>query len=165
MQMNVVVVFWSCRNKSVAVVNVKPLQTLIVEPMCLENQRLALADLQCSCNGRAIVPCSGEMRCTARSLCRRQHAWVVTSSEVRTMVMRADVTNAPLVTSSEVRTIVTRVIMIWTSSRIMQSVANGQRDARMHAGRRPDEWQREAWSPKDLRTPQERAIAKRTSIR
>ena len=97
--------------------------------------------------------------------CQRQHAWRVTSSEVRTMVMRADVTNAPLVTSSEVRTIVTRVIMIWTSSRIMQSVANGQRDARMHAGRRPDEWQREAWSPKDQKTSQARTGAWRTSIR
>ena len=88
MQMNVVVVFWGCRDKSVAVVNVKPLQMVIVEPMCWENQRLALADLQCSCNGRAIAPCGGAMRCAARSSCQRQHAWMVTSSKVRTMVTR-----------------------------------------------------------------------------
>ena len=40
----------------------------------LGNQQLALADLPCSCNGRAIAPCGGAMRCAARSSCQRQHA-------------------------------------------------------------------------------------------
>ena len=40
----------------------KPLQVGIVKLVCLENQQLALADLQCSCKGRAIAPYSDAMR-------------------------------------------------------------------------------------------------------
>ena len=57
------------------------------------------------------------------------------------------------------------MIAIRKSRRIMQSVADGHRDACRHAGRRPEELQRETWSLKDRRTSQARAIVERTSIK
>ena len=76
-------------------------------------------------------------------------------------------TNATLVTSSEVRTMVMRVARDRDpeSRRIMRSVADGQRGAQRHAGQRREKLQREAWSPKDLRMSQAKAAAMKTSIR